>query len=578
MSQEPGPAPPRGKLDFSGIGVGQKFSFAICADPQVAHRDNNDHVPRMAQRTQTQACLEINALNPAPAFAVFLGDLANVFDGPSVTNFKRCISGLRCPAVLVHGNHDTHPPYAKFRQLMREACGFEDVWYSFNAGDWHFIALPCNLDGVAPAEVEAERAMLQWLEGDLEANRRRPTMVFEHLHALPIGLSQLEWYAFPLELRRKLMSLLTRHGNVRYYFNGHVHNGIQASVKTAWEYHGISFITAPTIILPRPFGEEYPAFARGQGEGGYYLAVEVEGLNVQIKGRLVGVKEEFPFPKRFRAFTEEIEPRWFQRVPELPVSAELINGDFREELKGWRQDYRYMADNDPAFLYQISGKAPHPGARSAYIFTQSKFPIHWANDEHSEIYQIVAAPSSGRPFFRVSYYLDQACVNGGGYFRIMAMRGNAYSFLMLFKWGQNEHKADFLPRCIGYEIYGQQQSWTFLSDEGKQKRGLYFDVACEPGKWHELALDIESLYDQAVGTPNAFRRLEISKFYIGAATWVNKELGARSGLYVADFSVKGIAKPADSTVDGALIPIGSEVFETSFGMQVANKKHRAGKR
>jgi len=173
--------------------LGRKFSFAILADPQVGHGDDTNPVAANARRTLSDAVREINAMKPRPAFAIFLGDLVNVFDERSVATFEECIHSIEAPPILVHGNHDTHPPYTLFKQLMQRVCGFEDVFYSFDAGDWHFVVLPCNLGGQGTEQQEVETDMLQWLESDLDANKKRPTIVFEHYQMLPQGLTQLEW-------------------------------------------------------------------------------------------------------------------------------------------------------------------------------------------------------------------------------------------------------------------------------------------------------------------------------------------------------------------------------------------------
>lgn len=109
------------------------------------------------------------------------------------------------------------------------------------------ILWPCNLDGNTEAQRAVETEMLAWLAEDLEANKSRPTVIFEHLHTLPIGLAQAEWYTFPLKLRAALMDLYTRHGNVCWYFNGHVHNGLKVASKTSWRYKGINVVNCPTI-------------------------------------------------------------------------------------------------------------------------------------------------------------------------------------------------------------------------------------------------------------------------------------------------------------------------------------------
>ncbi len=553
--------------------LGRKFSFAILADPQVGHGDDTNPVAANARRTLTEAVREINAMKPQPAFAIFLGDLVNVFDERSVATFEECIHDIEAQPILVHGNHDTHPPYTLFKQLMQRVCGFDDVFYSFDAGDWHFIALPCSLGGQGTEEQKTEAAMLQWIESDLDANKKRPTVVFEHYHMLPQGLTQLEWYTFPLDLRLKLIGLFTGNGNVRFYFNGHIHNGIKTSVKTSWHYKGIDFITAPTIIAPRNFGEEFEPYQRGTAEGGYYLIVDVEGKNVAIRGRLVGQEREFKYPRHLRPFHEDLEPRWFHRTPELPSNAKLLNGDFRHGLHGWQSCYRYVADDDPGFVW----KACKKGARhAAYVFTRAKEPLFWANDEMMELYQTVAIPAGGSPVLRAEYLLEDKPTDGGGYIRLNAMRNNEFKFTMMFKWGENERKADILVRGFGYALTGTAQGWTFLEDLGRAKRGFFWIAPSETGTWHSLTANIAALHDSALGIPGAFAQLGITKLFLAIGTWVNRSKGAASGAYFTNFSLTSNPQ-LDSSIDGIPLSIDEHVFKTDFGQDLVERQKKKRK-
>lgn len=554
---------------------GDAFTFCICADPQVGHRDNDGRVPKNARETLTQSTQAFNVMDPQPAFVIYLGDLCNVFDPASVENFEQCIAGLEPIPILVHGNHDGHVPYDDFRALQRRLNGLDQVFYSFNAGRWHFVVLPCNLAHRQPAEIEMEADMLAWLDADLEANKDRPTMVFEHLHLMPQGLTQTEWYTFPLALRQKLLDLITRHGNVKYYFNGHVHNGIKTSIKTSWTYKGTHFITAPTIIESRPFGadEEFDGFQQGLQTGGYYLVVHVEDDRAHVVGRLVGSDREYSYPEAFREFADEVEPRWLQREPEILAGPVLSNGSFESGLRGWLRPYRYQSDTEPGFVAETR-PAPGGGAGAAgYVFVREKGQ-EWANDEMMELYQMVAAPPDGDPVLSVRYYLEERFQSGGGYVRINAVRDTESLFTMMFHWGENEALAHYLPRAIGYALHGEQQSWAFLQDLGADKRGLYWRVADTTETWHTVTADICALYDAALGDPGAFDRLGATKFFVGLGAWCNKDAGARSGVYFDDVRIEGRSAPGISLNDDSLLEVGPEVFRILFGQDLIEKEAR----
>lgn len=545
--------------------VGTRFSFVIVADPQVGHADDKGRVPSNARRTLLQCTREINAMPAQPAFVVYLGDLVNKFDEKSVANFEACIRDLKAPRVLVHGNHDTHAPYTEFRALMRRQCGFDDVFYSFDAGPWHFIVLPCNLNGNNDAQRDIEAAMLAWLEKDLAANAARPTIIFEHLHTLPIGLAQTEWYTFPLALRRKLMALYTRHGNVRWYFNGHVHNGFLPSVKTSWQFRGINFVNCPTIIEMRNFGEEDRAFVQGIDAAGYYLTVEVDGEELTLTGRRAGQAETFDYPKTFRPFEERLEPRWWTPLNEWSPAPALQNADFAEGLNGWHTTYRYPGGEAPGTEY-IARPA------GLEIITRSKVSHFWASDEHSEAYQLIAPPA-GPHVLDAAYSLAAAPVSGGGYFRLMGLAGGAPAFLMLWHWGEHEKKADYLPRCLDYAIDGAKAQWNFFHRLGEQRKGLYWKLPHAPGAY-TLTADLATLFE-AVHGPGAYAALGLSGLLIAVGTWCNRGEGSRSAATFQRAVLTGAAAPSQYTVNGMVTPlsVGPEIHQITFAADLIAKQH-----
>ena len=562
--------------------VGDDYDFVIFADPQLSHADNRGYVAYNAMIKQKEAVQEVNARTPQPAFAIYLGDLCNVFDEKSVANFEDCIKAFKGQQIPVHGNHDGHPPYTDFRAMMQRVAGIDAVYFSFDVGQWHFVCLPCNLPGTSKAARQWEAEMLAWLEADLEANKNRSTIIFEHLHAMPQGLTQLEWYNFPLKLRLQLMDLFTRHGNVRYYINGHVHNGIKTSLKTAWTYKGINFLTAPTIIQPRQFGEAFPEFAGAMEPGGYYLVVSVRGDKITIRGRAAGIDAEFVFPDHFKPYAESIEPRWFKTLSEFDASPELGNGTFTRDFQDWYLTYRYQKDEEPGFVWK-TGPAPHNGVgNAAYIYTRAMPPLGWSQDENMEIYQVVAAPEKGTPIVQARYLLEdessgRAYNNGGGFIRVMGFSGDEFNFIMMFKWGENEYDAHFLPRGFGYALMGKQQHWEFLRHLGEKKQALFFNIPDSVGKWHDLTANIKTLYDQAQNQEGAYAALKIEKLYVGMGTWVNAPLDSFSGAWFDEIKVQGETSSALSTIDGKELAPDDRVFETEFGRCVTDRQAQTKK-
>lgn len=400
-------------------GVTGRFRFAIIADSQVGHADDPGTVGKNAAETLRTAIEEINSMEPATAFVCHLGDVVNVPDQDSFENFYNLVRPYRGLHVVVHGNHDTSPPYTEFRQLVKRLNGIESVYYSFDAGDWHFVVLPANTEFGNYADLEVNKPMMDWLRADLEANKNRPTVVFIHIHLMPMGLTQLEWYTYTPGFKRELIDALARWGNVKWLFSGHVHNGIKVSSKTAWTYRGINFLTIPTITASRPYGEEFPQFAEGARRGGFYAIVDVDGDTLTVRGRLAGVADEYVFADSFQPFTPEKDIRLLTRSIDLPPKPVLENPDFEEGLHGWYTCPRYVCDGETGYLNEWRMKHKRSGAYSAYLYA-IPMGIDWLQDEYNELFQIVAAPGPN-PEFRGSYYIQHPAESGGGYFRLTAI-------------------------------------------------------------------------------------------------------------------------------------------------------------
>jgi len=224
--------------------VGNEFSFALVADPQLSLKHSDEALYLTAQQKLTDTVLELNAAKLP--FVVFNGDMVADADPAPIKNFLNRVENLEPLTILVHGNHDGAHPYPEFKQMQKTCNGTEDVYFSFNCGKWHFVTFPCKFRRNQKYQAE----LLNWLAKDLEKNRDRPTMVFEHLHLLPLGLTQLSWYTYDKPFKQQILEILTKYGNVRTVICGHVHNGIQTSIKTGWTYKDINFISAPPVLHP----------------------------------------------------------------------------------------------------------------------------------------------------------------------------------------------------------------------------------------------------------------------------------------------------------------------------------------
>jgi hypothetical protein len=551
--------------------IPDKFSFAIIADSQVGHADpGNSSLYQNANYALTKTIEEINNDPRDIQFIIHLGDIVNVPDIKSLDNWlERAGLYTKGTHIINHGNHDTSPPYTLFRDYEQKINGIRSVYYSFDVGKWHFITLPANIEFGNYDRLEVVKPMMEWFRKDLAANKDRPTIVLVHIHFMPLGLSQLEWYTHSAELKKQMIDAMAEHGNVKWFFNGHVHNGIKVSRKTAWTYKGINFVTIPSGTAPRPFGEEYPEYEKGLTDGGYYAIAEVDGDDITLKAKLVDVDKEYVYPDTFQKFTEDIEPRLFTPIVNLPAKPALVNGSFEDCLSGWYTPYRYNCDQETGYHNEWRMKWKADGLYSGYMYT---IPMgkNWLQDEYNEYYQIIEAPGDN-PVLEGSYRIEAEPELGGGYYSLMAIGGpegdGELKFFMQFDWGSETAKyyGDYYPRAVGYHTSGKVSNWLHLQNLGKKKQGLYFTLPSEPQTWHQLTANVARLYDEAIGKPGAYEKLGVNRFVLSCGTWSVKDVETGSGAYFDAVSFTDGERDTKSVMNGEAFSADESAFKTIFG-------------
>ncbi|MGN0188316.1 MAG: metallophosphoesterase family protein [Candidatus Cryptobacteroides sp.] len=553
----------------------KNFTFAIIADPQVSSRGYQKQEFINAWQTLEKMSQEIGSSEKKVAFTVSLGDIVNAFEPRSLENFTECIKGLNTPLYLVHGNHDSKFPYTEYRRFSRELTGIDEMYYSFDAGNWHFIVTPSQIDNRTvlmknPDYKKYVNEFTEWLKKDLAANKNRPTAVFQHFHGIPIGLTQLEWYTVTRERRKELMDILSEHGNVKYYFNGHIHNGINPSVKMTKTYRGITFVTVPTGIVTRPLQDEFPEYRSGDETGGYYMTVDVKGDEFTLYGHLAGNPEAYEYPKSFEVIDETIEPRWFHNLPELESVPQLINGSFEDGMSGWNKVYRYNGDYFSAFVAKPENMA---GQNCALVGVRAAQPDLWGNDEFNEIYQIVDVKDMHSLQLKAGLYLTDLPENGGVFLRAVAMNGKGHCCTVFLRLGRSsEYRASFIPRAMDYEMNGTPAKWGYLKGLAEKKKIVFLDIPEKTGEWIPVDIDLAEVYDAAVGEMGAFSRMNVEKIYLGLAAWANKESGSESMVYYSGVSLLDSGY-SSMTIDGKPVSYES-AFQCDFGNQVEEKMIR----
>ena len=585
-----------------------KFSFAVIGDPQVvsvpgtfltsldALSSSNNRDQKSASSLK-QAITEINQMDPKPDFTMFSGDIVDSPNNSQFGTFKNLISHTEIPILNTHGNHDGPVSAASiYHDQMPDVMGFSDMLYSFDAGQWHIISFPwLQTSGAAagPAGTAGENTrnpnfnyLKTWLAADLEANKTKNTIIFGHAHLMPQGLSQLEWYTLPLQDRLDLMEIMEKWGNVKYYINGHTHNGIKSSVKMMHEYHGIVHITAPTVVISRQFEEEYEGFPLNAS--GFYMMVEIDGNDIKINGRQAYNENEYEYPlNSVPEFTDEMEPRWTKTVWQLPAKSSLENGGFENIINGapsgWNSKYRYKQDVNPAFQYNIVTDKKASGNNAAQLHVRAVTPEIWARDEHVEYYQVIdVTPGAANITLDAKYYLEKIEPRGGGYISVIGLTdsgtlassasNSALGFVMMFKWGtaSAELTTEHLSSAYNYQINGTGVGAPigYLGKLATEYKGMYYNINAALNQWNTLSVDLKSIYDASHMEAGAFDKLGVTKIVVAIGVYVNVYSAGADNVSQAwfdDISITEKSTAGGYLNNGASIVIDGSEYNTLYG-------------
>lgn len=247
----------RDSLALTAAGGGAVFASALagCASPsQAAYAADKDFyfvqlsdthwgyagpANPDAAVTLRKAVTSVNALDVAPDFVFFTGDLTHTTDDPAerrrrLAEFKSIIADLKVKNVrFIPGEHDA--------SLDRGAAfkeHFGDTYYSFDHKGVHFIAL----DNVSDPGARIDDEQLAWLKADLaRQDRQAPIVVLTHRPLFDLA-PKWDWAT---RNGAAVMDLLMPYRNVTVFY-GHIHQ----------EHHHmtghIAHHSAKSLIFPLP--------------------------------------------------------------------------------------------------------------------------------------------------------------------------------------------------------------------------------------------------------------------------------------------------------------------------------------
>jgi 3',5'-cyclic AMP phosphodiesterase CpdA len=208
------------------------------------------------------AVAAVNALDPAPEYAVVTGDIANWGAVDEYARFRDIMSELHIPYVAIPGNHDD-------RDRMREVLPPE----TFRAADGPTVRFAVDDFTIRLACIEANRprpwpgacadpADIEWLDQTLAARADVPTIVAVHQPPFRTGLHYLDMLGFVGG--RRLHQVIDSHPQVGRVISGHIHCVRSAQWKRAL---AISAPSTARQIIPLLFMDGHILGIRHEAPG-----------------------------------------------------------------------------------------------------------------------------------------------------------------------------------------------------------------------------------------------------------------------------------------------------------------------
>ncbi len=547
-----------GEVDPKTLNIaqpGDDFTFALMADPQggdPTDTTNNSTTRMKIHNAFVEESVElVNNLPGNPLFTLVVGDIVD--HQGQWSNYQAMLNffkPLKTPILFSLGNHETKyqavftPGYnmeefTNYFNAQKEVNGLDKLLYSFNLGQWHFVVWP---DPLRANFWETHPHYFDWLERDLEKHKDWPIMFFHHVPLMPIGINPLINYVETVDVKRQVIEILAKHGNVKYAISGHVHIPLKASVKTAVSYKGINFINLPAAgYRPRAFGEE--DYYGGPTQG--IAIVEVKGKEAVVKYQNV-TREIYTYDNNLPSFNDQQWPLWLSHKWELSAAAVLRNGNFQEGLAHWAQRYTYKEDENPSNLCEVR-KGARPGStQSLYIFSRKRGYDAPGQDRLPQtinhICQAVNIGSNALPMLSMAFKIDPE-----------HYRANSYNGAYVWIEGFEKHyKRINLVYSVNKMYYGIGGNYS----EVKLVKPIHFDITAPPGEWHTLSLNIQDDFNKHAEV-NQKASFAIDRMVINLGVWtVNDGNNQNIGIYIDNLSLQ--EGNNTSSVDGKAIARKSE--------------------
>lgn len=226
------------------------WRFVQVSDPHLASlRDgvwNNRFLCTMMP--DVMRCLRDDLVKLSPEFILLTGDVVSAQTREAMLEARDLVEGLGIPYYPMGGNHDFVVGESRdwFLEAFQDRLPAPRTYYSFSHRGLHFAVLDAwwvwsdgTLSEISEATVakDLDRSLegarwavpphvLDWLDADLRAHQKEPTVIAVHYPAVPVP-ARLHRPGFNdggcLENGDLLLTCLRSHAQVKAIFSGHVH-------------------------------------------------------------------------------------------------------------------------------------------------------------------------------------------------------------------------------------------------------------------------------------------------------------------------------------------------------------------
>ncbi len=244
-----------------------------------ADKPRNGQLKSLPSRALSLLRYLVNRINMEirPEFVVILGSLIEDEDEETdKENHETILDVLKELSMPVYHVAGSNEQVNLGKQRIAALLKYPRLYYSFDSGDYHFVALFSESKNQQEVHISDEQQ--HWLKQDLDESKK-PVLVFVHHLLNEQELAENFWYQqYPnacfVEERVQVRELLARSGKVKAVISGCVHqNNLQ-------EHDGIQYVSLQSLVENmskhgKTASESFTILTLSKSE----IRVEIEGLD-----------------------------------------------------------------------------------------------------------------------------------------------------------------------------------------------------------------------------------------------------------------------------------------------------------